>query len=106
MNRSQKVRKVYAELRNAPGLNISSERILKLAARLVDIYDDRIDLTGLFLDGGRRTFKEYGVDEAISDGGWRILQKEGYWVNDLYDGENQDYSIHQKLRSYGVELAA
>jgi hypothetical protein len=106
MNRSQKVKKIYTVLRNAPGSKISSKQALTVAARLVEVYDDRSDLTGFSLDGGRRSFVEYDIDEAMADGGWRVLQKEQAWVNTLYDGENNDYLVQRKLKSYGVEMAA
>lgn len=71
------VRAVYAELRAMLGDTHASGDLLKMASLLVSSYQDPFDELaefGVAQEG--RPFSSLPVDEAMSDGGWRILSFE------------------------------
>lgn len=68
------IRAVYAELRTMLGDTHASGDLLKMASLLVSAYQDPFDEMaefGVAYDG--RSFSSLPVDEAMGDGGWRIL---------------------------------
>ncbi len=106
MNRPDRVRKVYGELRRALGDQFPSHEILRTAARLVDIFDDRKGYSGIRHGAPRPTFEELPLDKAFADGGWRILSRESNQFAELYSEDPRDLTVRRKLRSLGMELAA
>jgi hypothetical protein len=74
MRKPSLVRAVYAELRATLGDAYASGDLLKMASLLVSAYQDPPDEMaefGVAQEG--RPFSSLPVDEAMSDGGWRIL---------------------------------
>jgi hypothetical protein len=106
MNRPNKIRKVYKELRHSLGGEIPSQEVLKHAASLVDIFDDRDHAPLIHLHTQRATFDELPLDEAFADGGWRVMRRESNWMNDIYSDEPSDPRVANKLKSLTMEMAA
>ena len=87
MTRPQEIRKIYFELRAEIGEDVSSHELLRLADALQRLREGRELGIGLRVVEQRRTFDELGVDEALSDGGWRVMNREANWVNALYEDD-------------------
>ncbi len=106
MNRPDRVRKVYGELRRALGDQFPSHEILRTAARLVDIFDGREGHSGIRHGAPRPTFEELPLDKAFADGGWRILARESSLFVEEFSEDPQELMVRRELKSFGMELAA
>lgn len=74
MRKSAQVRAVYAELRQMLGDEASAGDVLKLAHIFLRAYSDPPDEMREFgVAGESRPFLTLPVDDAMSDGGWRVL---------------------------------
>jgi len=77
LNRSQKLREVFAELKQFCGEKISAGELLRLATALIETYRNLdVERYGDFGYPKRDPFFASDVDKAMSDGGWRILNFE------------------------------
>jgi hypothetical protein len=106
LNRPNKIRRVYKELRDTLGSEISSYEALKSSALLVELFDDRDDTSFVRLAEARPTFDELPLDLAFADGGWRVMKRESNWVSGLYSEDLQDQKVNRRLKHLGMELAA
>jgi hypothetical protein len=106
MNRTGRIKQLYHEIRDTMGSEISSKEALQLAAHLVDVADGRDVIPGELFREQRATFDELPVDEAIADGGWRILNRERDIVRALFDGEDAFVQRNPRYQSMELELAA
>jgi len=79
MNRPQKIKKIYHELRMILGYEYPDYELLKLASLLIEIYEDDEPINLDQLKSFWIQFEEREVDEAIKDGGWRLISDEGWW---------------------------
>jgi len=106
MNRPSKIRKIYAELRRALGDDIPAHELINTAAALLELYTE--DDTGphLRLVGGRVAFDQLPLDEALSDGGWRVMGRETGWYGEMYAEESSVLETMAKLKSLTTEMAA
>jgi hypothetical protein len=78
VNRPAQIRQIYVELKHALGDEVSAGDLLRLAALIVENYREPEKLDPTFGDGPRQTpFVELELDNAMKDGGWRILEYEG-----------------------------
>ena len=106
MNRPQKIKKVYRELRVELGDEYSDYELLKSANLLTELFADDEPIT---LDQLKRfgiQFKDREVDEAIKDGGWRLISNEGWWDQITDDQDVLSPQSRAQLKNYGLELAA
>jgi hypothetical protein len=91
MRDPEKIRAIYAELRKAVGGEASPGVLLRLAYIILSTYNSDLDH---FDEFGRpvesRTFFALPVDEAMRDGGWRILNFESRRSFGLDDVDPQD----------------
>jgi hypothetical protein len=106
MSRPSRIKQLYHEIRETLGSEICSKEALQLAAHLVDVADGRDVLPGGLFGEQRATFDELPVDEAIADGGWRLLNRERDIVRALFDGEEAFVRRKQHYKSIELELAA
>lgn len=77
MRKPALIRALYAELRQMLGDEVSSGDVLKIAHHFLRAYTDAPDELaefGVAEDG--RAFASLPVDEAMKDGGWRVLSFE------------------------------
>lgn len=78
MRKPDLIRAIYAELRRSVTSDVSDGDLLRLAHLIVR---SQLEETDLLAEFGRvvagRSFWSAPVDEAMSDGGWRILEFEG-----------------------------
>ncbi len=106
MNRPDRVRKVYGELRRALGDQFPSHEILRSAARLVDLFGGREGHSGIRHGTPRPTFEELPLDKAFADGGWRVLARESSLLFEMFSEDPRELAVRRELRSLGMELAA
>jgi hypothetical protein len=90
MNRPQRVRAVFQELRQTVGDRFSARELLEQAASLVDLFAVKDDLSRFELRTGGVPFEEWSLDRAMADGGWRILNHEyrrnrAFWAEQAED---------------------
>lgn len=78
MQNPARLRAIYAELRRAAGKDVAAADLLRLAYVLFKTYrlefGQEVDDYGLPADS--RAFAVLPVDEAMEDGGWRVLNFE------------------------------
>lgn len=76
MDRSNRIKNLYADIKDSLGSVISSGDALRLASHLIDAADVRIEEPlGSFRDQ-RISPEEMAVDEAISNVGWQLFFRE------------------------------
>ena len=90
MNRPQRVRAVFQELRQTVGDRFSARELLEQAASLVDLFAVKDDPSRFELRTGGVPFEEWSLDRAMADGGWRILNHEyrrnrAFWAEQAED---------------------
>jgi hypothetical protein len=105
MDRPQRVKAVYLELRRASSSSISAGDLLEYAGQLVDAFtQDEQPRFGLRLGG--RPFDEWALDVVFADGGWRVLDR--YSVR-TFDGDDEavnDPLTRRSLEELGLEMCA
>jgi hypothetical protein len=106
MNRPQKIKKIYRELRMMLGNEYPDYELLKSANLLIEIYEDDEPITLDQLKSFGIQFKDREVDEAIKDGGWRLMSDEGWWDQVTDDQDMLSPQSRAQLKNYGLELAA
>jgi len=88
MRKPGQIRVIYAELRQMLGDEVAAGDLLKIANLFLRAYSDPPDeLKEFGVAGDSRPFLTLPVDEAMSDGGWRILsfERDRSWFLDLRD---------------------
>lgn len=86
MRKVDKLREIYAELR-AAGLEAPASDLIKLASIILHAYgsdDYEIDAFGVPREG--RSLIRMPLDQAMGDGGWRVLEFEarrGRCIDDI-----------------------
>ena len=106
MNRPQKIKKVYRELRMMLGDEYADYELLKSASLLIEIYEDDEPITLDQLKSFGIQFIDREVDEAIKDGGWKLISNEGWWDQVADDQDVLSPQTRAQLKNYGLELAA
>jgi hypothetical protein len=91
MGSAAKIRAIYAELRSAIGDIAPAGELLRLAYAIAKSFAPNLDELGLF---GRpregSAFFALPVDEAMDDGGWKVLNFETHRNFDIEDIDPQD----------------
>lgn len=105
MNRPQRVRAVYLELRRASLGNLPSGDLLEYADQLVDAFFGE-EKPRFELRIGGRPFDEWRLDTVFADGGWRVLDR--YAVDPLEEDDEavNDPLIHKQWKELGLEVYA
>ena len=93
MNKPQKVRAIYLELKAALGCSYPDSELLEAAAKTVETLS-RVTYSGpkASIAEHDRSFRSLGVDTALADGGWRILSHEKELMNNYYMQADPDFS--------------
>ena len=77
MRDSERVKRVYAELRRTEGISASAADLIRLAHLLVQVFkSDFDDLREFGKPYEPKNFATQEVDLAMSDGGWKVLHFE------------------------------
>lgn len=83
MNRSKKLRSVYAELKQTLGNSLSPEELLECALLMVDASEDSIYEPNMNNRPGRTPFSELPVNHVIENYGWLVVNREQLWEDDF-----------------------
>jgi hypothetical protein len=103
MNRSAKVRAVYAELSDVAGPSIADVDLLTLATNLVEVSSvDYISPAANDREYGT-PFDLWSLDSAFADGGWRILSRQDNFEHALDDEEAKEMRVHAGLLRFQRE---
>jgi len=106
MNKPTKIRAIYQELRVALGDQVPAGEILHAATKILELATEEKPGVVASTRDPRPTREELPVDEAISDGGWRLLSQESNIINATFGGEEFDVHKRAKLNEYGIGIAA
>ena len=106
MNRPQKIKKIYHELRMILGDEYPDYELLKSVSLLIEFYEDDEPVNLDQLKSFWIQFKEREVDEAIKDGRWRLISEEGWWDQIADDQDVLSLQTRAQLKDYGLELEA
>jgi hypothetical protein len=105
MNRPQRVRAVYQELRHASHGSVASGDLLDYAAQLVDsFFKEETPRFDLRLGG--RPLDVWGLDAVFADGGWRVLDRYPIHTFDSAEEAVNDPLPRRELESLGLEMYA
>ena len=104
INRTEKVRRVYAELRRAQPEDTSAHELLRISAKLVELSEGREDRPLARQGTPRPTFEELPLDTAFNDGGWRVMEYESRRMAQLYHDETATCLYRAELAHFGVEM--
>ena len=106
MNRPQKIKEIYRELRMMLGEKFPAHELLESATLLVEVVEDDYSMTADRLQDFWIPFREKSVDEVIANDGWKVLSNEDWWRQQI--GEDDVMSVHARmqLKNYGLEIAA
>jgi hypothetical protein len=102
MRKSDIIRAIYAELRQNVAADVPDGDLLRLANLIVQSQLTEIDLLADFgRAGATRSFWSSDVFDAMSDGGWRILEFEGRTtsVRDDSDGAERR-TLHHLIENF------
>ena len=105
MNRPQRVRAVYAELRQAAPGSIPSGTLLEYANQLVDAFYEEEE-PRFELHTGRPSIDHLAIDAVLADGGWRVLDRHSARGLDGDDDAVNDPLIRRQLENLGLEMCA
>ena len=96
MNRPQKVKEIYVELRRALGPEAKPSELLECAAMLVSISEKQVGLPRCSTSEGRTPFEELPLDQLYSRWPWRLVSQE-YRVEDEYEVREEPESVISQL---------
>ena len=106
MNRPQKVKKIYRELRMMLGDEFPAQELLESAALLIEVVEDDYSMTVDQLQDFFIPFREKGVDEVIANDGWKVLSSEDWWRQQIGEDDVMSVQARGQLKNYGLEIAA
>ena len=88
MNRPNRVKQVYVELKEALHERASDQEILECAALIVEVAEDQTRNTRCSVSTGRTSFVELPLDVLFSNWGWRLVCQE--------IKEDENYAVRQR----------
>jgi|TARA_B110000467_G_C18089415_1_gene351042 hypothetical protein len=106
MNRPQKIKEVYRELRMVLGNEYPDHELFKSASLLIEVLSDDTPIPLDQFDKFELKLKDTTVDEATKDGGWKYLSNEGWWDQVSDDQDLLSPQTRAQLKDYGLEVAA
>ena len=96
MNRPQKVKKVYIELRRVLGPTAEPSELLECAAMLVSVSEKQVGVPRCATNGGRTPFEELPLDQLYERWPWKLVCQE-VRVEDDYAVREDPSSIIDQL---------
>ena len=110
MNRPNKTRHIYFELKKLLGEKFFVHQLLKSASLFVGIADVAEENNPITAEQMRDFFVPYtekGVDEVIASGWMALCQEEEWWLQRMGDDEAPDLYKECELKNYqGFEVSA
>ena len=83
MRKSEKVRRVYSELKSIFSDNMTSREMLECASLIVKASEESLYEPVLPSRHGRLPFPELPVHVVFEDWSWRVLNREVVWEDDF-----------------------
>ena len=99
MQKPQKVREVYAELKLAFGDEMSARELLGCASQIVNASEDTLYDPNVEYRRGRVPFAELPVNLVMENWSWKVLNREMVWVDDFMPQVPKQVLIEQCLAS-------
>lgn len=96
MNRPQKVKRIYIELRRSLGPEAEPSELLECAAMLVNISDKQVGTPRSATNEGRTPFEELPLDQLYERWPWKLVCQE-VLVEDDYKVREDPASIINQL---------
>ena len=106
MNRPKKVRAIFNEIQPSLKDDFTSEEILKFAADFLKTTEYEDPGARIRLVSSRTGFDELDVDQAIADGGWKVMAREKQMMSDLYSEEHSFETYEINFNEVGLDIAA
>ena len=107
MNRPQKVRAIFQELKSALGSEIPTTELLEAASAMVSIHDRVTDSTPkASIADNDRSFESIETGIAMADGGWRVMDKERELMRNFYMQNDSEYAEFQDFAELLDRIAA
>jgi hypothetical protein len=77
LRKSDKLRRIFVEVRRALGREAPASEVLRVSNAILDSYAEyRVELATIEEERPYRGHFALAVDEAIRDGGWRLLSRD------------------------------
>ena len=108
MNKSTKVRAIFAELVQVYGADIPEHELLDSASQLADAFDDTLTSGGVYFTDGRTPICELPVNEVIGIMDWQLLEfdyKCNGYRDDLYQ-DSYKVNVSDEIRLNQILMAA
>ena len=96
MNRPQKFRHIYAELKRALGDSVSSSELLECANMVLECSEGRDFRSHYVLRNGRTRFDDLPLDIVFERWGWKLMCRE-YHPEDDYIPQQPSQDIINQL---------
>jgi hypothetical protein len=106
MRRSTKLMAVYAEIRKSLGATASPTEAMELAHHIIAAFSNPEDGTRFDLRVGGVPFCMWGVDQAIADGGWRVLDRAGELAWGVDEEAVEQLDFKRTMSRMGLEVHA
>ncbi|MGY5808436.1 hypothetical protein ACXHXG_12030 [Rhizobium sp. LEGMi198b] len=102
MQKPAQFRAIFAELRSGLGPDIPAKQLAQIAILIMRAYRDASeDVDGWGVSTESRAFQTLPVDEAMKDGGWRVLEFEIRRYSKIDDiGLNATLALRAAIEKY------
>ena len=100
------IKYVFSEFKRESGHLYSDAVLLEKAEQLVEIMNPAQSVPKTELRTGGVPFDQYGLDVAMSDGGWRIMARESHLVSDFIDEDRDGVSHDLFIQDWLRQVAA
>ncbi len=101
MRKPDQIRAIFAELRATLGPEVPAADLLKIAVIILrSYYSEEDELAGFGRPGQARSFISMPVDEALVDGGWRVLEFERDAETACFDRDEPDSELHSLVARF------
>lgn len=104
MNRAQRIREIFRELRRSTPRDVAASELLACAAGLVELFDDDSDQSRFEQRTGGLPFENQALDVAFADGGWRVLYHEEGRREEARLEEAEELMMHNGWARWAREL--
>lgn len=95
MNNSNKVRGVYAVLKDVVGDEMSSRELLRCAALMVDASEDSLYEPVVSLNVGPPPISELPLNVIFEHMSWKLINREMQWDDDYVPHQSQEVLLEQ-----------
>lgn len=106
MNKSKKVRYIFAELVATLGDTIPAHELLECAALITEVCENPLNNGGAYFHEGKTPLCELPVNQVIETWGWELVESDYKCITDQGGEHQDDYMTHVTTDSKWQELLA